>query len=232
MCTVGVQTNDGAEIHTWTHSGGRDQEVRIDHLDGRPAMIVFLHCGKALDVDAGRTENGAKVQQWTYDVNSRNQKFRILPAGATCYKFDPSHEFRIRSIHSGKYLEVEHAKDTHGSPIVQNQSTGVTSQKFKLIQKGADLYSIQSVPTGLVLSFPDGNNGSRLTLSDVKGAANEVFHIAKVNGQPTQLVPQHAPTRVVDVAGWEKKDNAPIHLYDNGNAQANQIWVFERVIGY
>jgi hypothetical protein len=230
--TVGALHHDGAEIHTWHHGHTRDQDVKIDHLDGRPTQIVFLHSNKALDVDGGKTDNGAKLQQWTFDVNSRNQKFRILPAGATSYKFDASHEFRIRSVHSGKYLEVEHAKDNHGAPLVQNHSTGVTNQKFKLIEKGTDLYSIQSVPTGLILACPDGNNGARLVLADGKGAPNEVFHILKVNGQPTQIVPQHAPNKVLDLLSWEKKDNAPVAIWDNGSAQANQIWVFERVIGY
>jgi len=230
--TIGAQHNDGADIHTWHHGWTRDQDVKIDHLDGRPTMIVFLHSGKALDVDGGRTGNNTRVQQWTFDTNNPNQKFRILPAGATCYKFDPHHEFRIRSIHSGKYLEVEHAKDARGTRIVQNSSTGVTNQKFRLTPKGTDLYSIQSVPTGLVLSFPDGNNECHLILSDAKGVPNEVFHISKVNGQPTQISPQHAANKVIDLLGWEKKDNAPIGLWDNGNAQANQIWVFERVVGY
>ena len=44
-------------------------------------MIVNRATGKALDLISGNTNDGALINQWSYDYNGGNQRWTLVPTG-------------------------------------------------------------------------------------------------------------------------------------------------------
>jgi len=84
-------------------------------------VIVNRNSGKAIDVYNWATNDGAPVNQWTRN-DLAVQQWKFVDAGSGYYK--------IRSVHSGKVLELPSSTD--GVQLVQNADSGSTTQHFRL----------------------------------------------------------------------------------------------------
>ncbi|NUT32886.1 MAG: pectate lyase [Hamadaea sp.] len=82
-------------------------------------VIVSRHSGKAVDLYNLSTADGAPIVQWTRN-DGNWQQWQFVDAGSGYYK--------LRSRHSGKYLELPNAVD--GTQLVQNPDNGTTRQHF------------------------------------------------------------------------------------------------------
>ncbi len=69
-------------------------------------MIVNQNSGKCLDLIGGNTANGANINQYTYDANSANQRWALLPT-------ENSNHFKLISFVSGKAMSI--ANDSTGT---------------------------------------------------------------------------------------------------------------------
>lgn len=226
LCVEGARHESGVKIHQWFNCNLDDQKVYIDNIDGRPTAIVFAHSGKSLDVAGGNQSNGTVVHQWDSDSNNPNQKFRILPAGSTVYRFNPNDEFRIRCINSGLYFDIPDGKDERGTRVVTGEAHSV---RFHLVPRGQELYSIHLTHCDYALQVDGYESRAHLHMSDKTGGANEVFHIPSVNGLPVQITATHTG-KVLDVLDHRTEAGVPIIQWDNTKVAANQYFVIERVI--
>ncbi|MEV0731356.1 RICIN domain-containing protein [Polymorphospora sp. NPDC050346] len=84
-------------------------------------VITSRHSGKAIDVYNFATNDGAPIVQWSRN-DGNQQQWQFVDAGNGYYK--------IRSRHSGKFLELPNATD--GTQLIQNADNGTTRQHFRL----------------------------------------------------------------------------------------------------
>jgi GH43 family beta-xylosidase len=87
------------------------------------ATYVFVNrnSGKAMDVYNWSTADNAPVNQWTRN-DLAVQQWQFVSAGSGWYK--------IRSVHSGKVLELPNSAD--GTQLVQSTDRNATTQQFQL----------------------------------------------------------------------------------------------------
>jgi hypothetical protein len=109
LCVQGDSLADGAQIHDWSYyAAGTGQQWDFVDAGNGWFKIRNVKSGKILDVDAANLNaNDAKVQQWT-DLGGNNQLWRLQPWG----------DYFVRAD-TGKYVCVQSAGSTNGSPIIQ-----------------------------------------------------------------------------------------------------------------
>ena len=78
--------------------------------------LVSVHSGKALDVNAFSTADGARIQQWT-DQNTANQQWKL--------RATPDGYYELVNRNSGKVVGV--AGDSTAEAAATEQQTGTSS---------------------------------------------------------------------------------------------------------
>ncbi|MFV2021324.1 RICIN domain-containing protein [Micromonospora sp. LOL_023] len=84
-------------------------------------VLVSRHSGKAIDLHNSATNDGAPIVQWARN-DGNQQQWQFVDVGNGYYK--------IRSRHSGKFLELPNAID--GTQLIQNADNGTTRQHFRV----------------------------------------------------------------------------------------------------
>ena len=108
-----------------------------------------------LDVPYGSTTNGNKLQTYTYNSGSNNQKWKLISAGDGTYY--------IRSA-VGVELDLSNAKTDAGTPVILWQSADVGWHKwvFDRVDSDADnltLYAVWDTDDRPVIKpIPDPDN--------------------------------------------------------------------------
>ena len=82
-------------------------------------VLVNRNSGKALDVHAASTADGARVSQWTRN-DGANQQWQFVDSGGGFY--------RLKARHSGKVLDVARTSTADGAPIQQWADHNGTNQ--------------------------------------------------------------------------------------------------------
>jgi hypothetical protein len=83
--------------------------------------------GKALDVDAISSSNGANIHQWGF-VGGNNQKFIAHPVDGNY--------FQLVAMHSGKVIEVENGSVDPGANVQQWDNNNHTTSHWELATSG------------------------------------------------------------------------------------------------
>jgi len=108
-------------------------------------MIVNKYSGKALDLIAGNTANGARINQWTYDYNGANQRFSIQPTEGNAH-------FKLVSAVSGKVACVKDDSTADGAQLHAWDYVGNNpAQQWDLVDVGNGWFKIRNVKSGKVL---------------------------------------------------------------------------------
>jgi hypothetical protein len=128
-------------------------------------VFVSRHSGKAMDLFNWATNDGAPIVQFTRN-NLAVQQWRFVSVGSGYY--------RIRSVHSGKVLEVPNATD--GASLVQmTENSSNTRQHFRLADsdsgyvrfinrhsnKALDVWEWSTADGGRIAQFTDLNGGNQ-----------------------------------------------------------------------
>jgi hypothetical protein len=152
------------------------------------ATYVFVnrHSGKAMDVYNWSTADNAPINQFTRN-NLAVQQWRFVSVGSGYYQ--------VRSVHSGKVMEVPNAND--GVQLVQNAAaSGNTRQHFRLADSDSGYVRFINRHSNKVLdlwawSTADGAMISQY--SDLNGW-NQQWQLAIVGGGTPQPQPGAWPT--------------------------------------
>lgn len=126
----GKSKEDGANVQQFHPNGGPNQLWTLypdGDADGIPIYsIISYHSGKAVDVQSAETEDGANVQQHTYNGGD-NQRWKFVPVGGG--------EYRIVSLNSGKCLDVKGGGGEDGANVQQAGCNGGDNQVWRLLPK-------------------------------------------------------------------------------------------------
>nr|WP_245724899.1 endo-1,4-beta-xylanase [Micromonospora citrea] len=90
-------------------------------------VLVNRNSGKALDLYASATTDGARITQWTRH-DGANQQWQFVDSGGGYH--------RLRSRHSGKVLDVYNWSTADGGAIVQWSDHNGTNQQFRIADSG------------------------------------------------------------------------------------------------
>ncbi len=103
------------------NAGGTGNPGPID--TGAWYVLVNRNSGKALDLYASATADGARISQWTRHGGA-NQQWQFVDSGGGYY--------RLKSRHSGKVLDVYNWSTADGGAIVQWSDHNGANQQFRL----------------------------------------------------------------------------------------------------
>ncbi|SHL20138.1 Ricin-type beta-trefoil lectin domain-like [Anaerocolumna jejuensis DSM 15929] len=138
-------------------------------------MLVNNGTGKTLDLIGGSTSNGSVVNQWTYDANSNNQKWSLVPNG--------NESFRIASFVSGDDVCVANDSTANEAQIHNwDYTEGNTAHQWNFVDVGNGLFKIINVNSGKCLEVQNGNtsNGAKVQQYDYTGQAWQQWRLQPI----------------------------------------------------
>jgi 1-phosphatidylinositol phosphodiesterase len=185
-------------------------------------MIVNKNSGAALDMIGGDSGNGARINQWSYDVNGPNQRWSLEPTEA-------GNHFQIHSYATGKVACIQQDLTTAGAQLYAWDYTGNnTAQQFDLIDAGNGYFKIKNVKSGLILEVLNSatTNDAKVQQNSDTGAANQLWRL-----QPWgDYYARTSGGKYVCVQGATGANGAPVIQY-SWEANPWFKWRFESVGG-
>ncbi|MBC8062398.1 MAG: RICIN domain-containing protein [Clostridiaceae bacterium] len=156
-----------------TTTGGSTGVGQIPGPKSPYFMIVNKNSGKALDLIGGDTSNAARINQWSYDYNSANQRWTILPAG--------DGHFKIISYVTGKAACIAGPSLNDGAQLHDYDYTGVgTDQQWDFVDAGNGWFKIKNVYSGKMLDVSGANtvnDGKVQQWSDNGGQGSQLWRL-------------------------------------------------------
>jgi hypothetical protein len=149
--------------------------------------LVARHSGKALDVNASSTADGANVQQWA-DNGQANQQWRFVDVGGGYYK--------LLNRNSGKALDVAGQSVADGANVQQWADNGQTNQQWRPEQVSSGVYKLVARHSGKALDVNASStaDGANVQQWADNGQANQQWQLVQADGtQPTPVVPTPSP---------------------------------------
>ena len=198
--------------------------------EGTYEILVGSSCTKGLEVSGSNKENGAKIGIWEYG-NASAQKFDLVYVDGY---------YKILAKHTGKCLTVKDNNLQEGSQIVQDDYKDLEGQKWliKDSKKNGWVMVLLNNPN-LALSIEGTiENGSKIILSKSETTDNQMFYFIKtVETSKTKesgtykIAVSAEDSKVIEVAGSSKENNAKVDIWNYGNAKA-QKFKFEYMNGF
>jgi hypothetical protein len=106
-------------------STNKQQRFRFEPGSGFFWITTPPYKKNYLAVNNSSLEDAAVVLQWEWEAPKHNSRFLVEPAYNGYY--------RIKAMHSGKFLDVFEAKKTTGAAVVQHRLMGSDNQLFMLV---------------------------------------------------------------------------------------------------
>jgi hypothetical protein len=137
-------------------------------------MIVNQNSGKCLDLIGGDGSNGARINQWTCDPTSANQRWAILPT-------ENRDHLRLISYVTGKSACIDADSLATGAQLHDWRYTGNNpAQQFDLVDAGSGWFKIKNVHSGKVLDvngFSIDNDAKVQQWDDNGGQGNQLWRL-------------------------------------------------------
>jgi hypothetical protein len=136
-------------------------------------VLVNRNSGKALDVSAASTNNGAPLQQWTRH-NGDNQQFQFIDSGGGYY--------RLRARHSGKALDVAGYSTADSAAVQQWSDIYGSNQQFRLADAANGDVRLINRNSGKVVEVQNAStaDGARVVQYSDLGRANQQWQLVRV----------------------------------------------------
>jgi hypothetical protein len=148
-----------------------------------PQFQVFIRSrssGKVLDVPGFATNDGAKIQQFTYN-GGKNQQWQFVATGSLVGNMNVG---KMVSVSSGKVLDVPGFATNNGAQIDQWTDNGGQNQRWVLtrVEGEADFVTILSESSGKLLEVPDfaTNDGTLIDQFADNGGRNQHWRLVPV----------------------------------------------------
>ncbi|WP_373501932.1 RICIN domain-containing protein [Desulfococcus sp.] len=220
----GAEAVDLANIGAAGVNGGVGQCWRFRPERFRKSFaIVSLKSGRVADVAGYSRKNGANVQLFR-DFGSRNQRWRLVPAGED--------RFRILAVHSGKCLTVQSGGKPDRANVHQFVCGSGSGQTWRIqpYPHSDTAYRIVSRKSGKALdvdgkSKEDGANIQQFRLNRGPNQLWTLFPDGESDGSPVYSIISYHSGKAVDVQSSGTGDGANIQQHDY-NGGANQRWKF------
>jgi hypothetical protein len=145
--------------------------------------IIAKHSNKSLEVSNASQDDGANVQQHTYEgLDNQLWKLEIVEEG----------KYKIIAKHSGKVIEVNNASQDGGANVQQYTNAGNNSQLWEFVETAEDgYYKILANHSGKVLEVSNASqeDGANVFQNTSGNLDNQLWKLEPVVvGLPEQSV--------------------------------------------
>ena len=191
--------------------------------NGTYTVRSALNTNLCMDVKDISQKDGVNVQIWSNNSYYAAQDWVFEYVGAGKYT--------IKSLASGKYLDVENGGTAPGTNVWQYSRNDTDSQKWYLRDAGSGYYYIVSARNGLYLDVSNANasNGANLQVWSANGNAAQKFTLWNSNYCQTisdgvyAISMSTAPNLCLDVSGGNENDGANAQIWSK-NGTSSQEW--------
>ena len=199
--------------------------------DGIYKIAVQSDENKVVEVKGGYGNNNDILDIWDYG-NTVWQKFY--------FEYQEEGYYKITAMHNGKSLTAKNNSLKEGTPIVQYDYQGLSSQKWVLRNnKNGGLVISPLNNLELSISIKGSiKNGDELILSNINYNNSQLFNLYNLSNEGKthengiyKIAVGKVPNKTVEVKGGYKNNNDILDIWDYANA-AWQRFYFEYQNGY
>ncbi|MCK9561527.1 MAG: RICIN domain-containing protein [Bacteroidales bacterium] len=140
-----ISLQAGANLIQWDYVGGENQQFELIPVgttkqveSGQVYRIISKANGKSFDIDAISQTNAAKLIVWDY-LQGTNQQYKLEKEGTA---------FRIKAMHSYKYLELPSASVQNGIQLQQYYKISGNHQLWDISPTSDGYFTIKNVHSG------------------------------------------------------------------------------------
>lgn len=149
-------------------------------------VLVNRQSGKAMDVAAKSTADGAVIQQWTRN-DGANQQWQFVDSGSGYY--------RLKARNSGKVLDLWNWSTADRGEFRQYQDLNGTNQQFRLADSGGGAYvRLLNRHSGKAVTVTDRSTADGATVTQLtdNNQYNQQWELVRVGSGGT--TPTQPPT--------------------------------------
>lgn len=191
--------------------------------------LTAKHSGKALDVNACSSDDGANVQQWPW-VGGDCQRWKLEYLG--------NREYSITSQESGKVLEVANCDATNGGNVQQWPWNGADCQRWYIEPTGDGYFRIMSKNSGRVLDVDacSATDGQNVQQWEWLGGDCQQWKLEPVS--PNQIptgtyrISSKSSSKVLDVSGCSSSAGANVQQWPWNGANCQRWTINETADGF
>ncbi len=162
----GATSKNGANVEVYEKNGGNNQKFKFVKTEfsatipnGKYAILASSNTNKAIDIEWGSTEDGAKVEIWDSNGGS-NQSFHIEYVGDGCYTIQAANSQKLLTVKNGKVVQQQDNKSDAQKWIIQKaNSEGFYAIRSKVDDRYLDIY-YNSMQNGTMIQVYPGNEGN------------------------------------------------------------------------
>ena len=211
------------------------------YVDKKPVYTAYRDIPQTPGKIMMNVWNGKGVDEWLNHYNGRAPLTAqydwisyTAPNGNTQKQssnngnFNSKQKYAIKSVNSGKALDVSWGSKDDGANVLQYRYSGYENQKWYLEKQWDGYYVIKCANSGKVLDVAWGskNDGANVQQCSANGGDAQKWELRKV-GSNYALI-NKGSGKALDVEGKSKNDNANV-LQWRYTGGANQLWSIEAV---
>lgn len=226
----GASNSNGANVWAYSSNSSSAQKWELHKVektvdDGIYTISSGLSSSKALDVNAGSQDNGAKVQLW--DSNKT-----LAQKWAVSYN-NASGLYTIRCARSGKSLDIPGASSAWGLGIQQYDPNGTPAQLWRLVRNDDGTITFRSACSGAALDVDSAStrNGAKIQTWGSNGSGAQKWSFDQVSLSLTGLYTfqsVNSSNAVLDVNSASMATDAKVQVWSPNGSMAQKWRVQEQ----
>ena len=217
--------------------------------DGKTYTLASqLNTSKLVEVDGGKTANGANIHLWAKKTSAKEQQFKA--------KQNSDGSWTFTNVKTGKVLDVAGNGSANGTNVNQYSSNGTSAQKWCVIDFGSDVISlINKNGKAMDVAGSTASNGSNIQIYSTNRSNAQKFKAVSTSsssssgsgssssgssssGSSSSLPSQSNSypytytissklnsNKVIDIAGGSTSSGANVQLYSSNGSTAQQFKV-------
>ena len=207
------QTPGKIMMNVWN---GKGVDEWLKHYNGRAPLTAQYDWISYTAPGTGSSQNT--------NTSSNNNNYSNSSSGS----FNAGQKYVIKSVNSGKALDVSGRSMDNGGNIIQYAYGGGNNQKWYLEKQSNGYYVIKSVHSGKVLDVAWGSsdNGANVQQCQYYGNACQQWELRKV-GSSYAIISRNSG-KALDVSGRSTANGANVLQWSYSGA-SNQLWTIETV---
>jgi hypothetical protein len=168
----------GTAAGQWSDTGCACQrwnltQTALPSLATGQYRLVNKNSGKFLEIPGASTAVGKQAGQWVNTANNcQLWTFQAQSGGA----------WTVKNVNSGLFLD-NNGSASSGAPVVQNASSGASSQKWTLTDAGGGYFKLVDSASGMVADVASAStaNGALIVQATDTGADDQLWQVVRVN---------------------------------------------------
>ena len=160
--------------------------------------------------------------------NNNNNNYNNNQQSSSSGSFNAGQKYAIKSVNSGKALDVSWGSKDNGANVLQYTYNGYQNQKWYLEKQSNGYYVIKCANSNKVLDVAWGSkdDGANVQQCEYYGNDAQQWELRKVGN--SYAIINKGSGKALDVSGKSKADNANV-LQWRYTGGANQLWNIEAV---